>query len=193
MKRLLFILIVGSLAGSCAFAREQSILARVTVYWPSGEGPQRAFFNGAKLHGGHCAVDPKKIPFGSEVIFPDAACVAVDTGPAVVRRTAARKSGKTADQRNALVIDRFFETRKQALAWAAAHPHFMNVRVLDPRSKRSEVAQVGRDVSPNVSTRTSERDGSAPIQPRPNSAGSALPDIRGSLVPAFFGAALPRS
>jgi hypothetical protein len=42
-----------------------------------------------------CAVDPKKIPYGSKVVFPDATCVAVDTGSAVVNRKAARLSGRT--------------------------------------------------------------------------------------------------
>src|SRR5438477_10856950 len=91
-----------------AFAREESLLARITVYWP-GEGQVRACSNGARLRAGHCAVDPKKIPFGSHVLFPDATCLAVDSGPAVVSRSAARSCGRTAAQRSTLVIDRFFE------------------------------------------------------------------------------------
>src|SRR3981081_3358690 len=132
MKRLLIILIVGVISGPSTFAREQSILARITAYWPSGRGVERASSNGARLQNGHCAVDPQKIPYGSKVVFPDAACVAVDSGPAVVNRTAARKCAKTLEQRSALVIDRYFETKSQALAWVASHPHFMTVRVLDP-------------------------------------------------------------
>ena len=38
----------------------------------------------------HCAVDPKKIPYGSKIFFHDAECMAVDSGPAVVNRKAAR-------------------------------------------------------------------------------------------------------
>src|SRR4029079_8711386 len=129
------ILIVGFTAAPSTHAREQSLLARITVYWPVGKGSERAFFNGARLVNGHCAVDPKRIPFGSKVIFPDTACLAIDTGPAVISRTAARKCAKTAAQLTAPVIDRFFETKKQALAWAAAHPHFMTVRVQDPHHK----------------------------------------------------------
>jgi hypothetical protein len=30
------------------------------------------------------------------------------------------------------VIDRFFETKRQALAWAKANPQFMTVRVVTP-------------------------------------------------------------
>ena len=116
-----------------AFAREESLLARITVYWP-GEGQIRACSNGARLRAGHCAVDPKRIPFGSSVLFPDAACTAVDSGPAVVSRSAARSCGRTATQRNAIVIDRFFESKEAALSWESSHPHFMTVRVVQPGS-----------------------------------------------------------
>src|SRR5690242_21847868 len=111
-----------------AFAAEKSLLARITVYWP-GEGQLRACSNGARLRTGHVAVDPKRIPYGSHVIFPDAECVAVDSGPGVVSRTAARASGRTAAQRAAIVIDRFFESKAAALSWAASHPSFMTVLV----------------------------------------------------------------
>src|SRR6476469_1781063 len=115
------------------FAAEDALLARITVYWP-GEGQVRACSNGARLRAGHVAVDPKKIPFGSHVLFPDAACIAVDSGPAVVSRKAARTTGRTSWQRKAVVIDRFFESREAALAWERSHPHFMTVRVLPPGS-----------------------------------------------------------
>src|SRR6266853_4126300 len=89
------------LFAASAFAREESLLARITVYWP-GEGQVRACSNGARLRAGHCAVDPKKIPYGSHVLFPDATCLAVDSGPAVVNRAAARVCGRTAAQRGAI-------------------------------------------------------------------------------------------
>ena len=132
------------LCGAPLFAREESILARITVYWP-GEGQMRACSNAARLHAGHVAVDPKRIPYGSHVIFPDGDCVAVDSGPAVVRRTAARACGRTAAQKNALVIDRFFESRSAAMAWAGAHPQFMTVRVTSAGSSR----RVGEPVTPD--------------------------------------------
>jgi 3D (Asp-Asp-Asp) domain-containing protein len=122
-----------SLFASGAFARDEPVLARVTVYWP-GEGGYQACWNGARLRPGHCAVDPNKIPYGSRVLFPDATCVAVDTGPAVVNRKAARLTGRTQRERNALVIDRFFESKEQALAWERRHPHFMTVRVVSGRA-----------------------------------------------------------
>ena len=129
------------------FAAENALLARITVYWP-GEGQMRACSNGARLRAGHCAVDPKRIPFGSRVLFPDAACIAVDSGPAVVSRKAARAVGHTASQRNAIVIDRFFESRETALAWESSHPHFMTVQVLPPGSRvepKAPVAEIPRN------------------------------------------------
>jgi 3D (Asp-Asp-Asp) domain-containing protein len=114
------------------FARQESILARVTSYW-AGEGPRYAS-TGRRLHAGHCAVDPKRIPYGCKVIFPDCACTAVDTGPAVVSRKAARLCGRTAGQLKAIVVDRFFETKREAIAWTNAHPHFMTLQIIRPGS-----------------------------------------------------------
>jgi 3D (Asp-Asp-Asp) domain-containing protein len=133
MKKLLTTFGFAFLLVAPAFAVDDSLLARITVYWP-GEGQFRACSNGARLRAGHCAVDPERIPFGSHVLFPDAACIAVDSGPDVVSRRAARVTGRTASQRNAIVIDRFFESKEAALAWANAHPQFMTVRVTRPGS-----------------------------------------------------------
>ena len=108
--------------------REQSLLARITVYWASGGGGSDSYTRrhkcstGVRLRVGHCAVDPRRIPYGSKVVLPDGVFTAVDTGGAVITRKAARRSGRTASERNALVIDRFFETKGQALSWANAHP-----------------------------------------------------------------------
>src|SRR5439155_279290 len=92
-------------------------------------------WNGERLRDWHCAVDPSKIPYGSKVVFPDAACVAVDSGPDVVNRKAARSRGRNAAERNAIVIDRFFDTKQRALAWAKAHSHFMTVQIQTPDTK----------------------------------------------------------
>src|SRR5205814_10578706 len=91
---------------------------------------------GARLQVGHCAVDPRRIPYGSRVTLPDATLVAVDTGSAVVSRKAARRAGRTALEKSALVIDRFFETKQQALSWARRNPYFMPVRVSPPDFRR---------------------------------------------------------
>jgi 3D (Asp-Asp-Asp) domain-containing protein len=117
---------------SVALAREESILARVTSYW-ANEGPKYAS-TGPRLRAGHCAVDPKRIPYGSKVVFPDCTCTAVDTGPAVVSRKAARLCGRTASQLKAIVVDRFFETKREAMAWTNAHPHFMTLQIVRRRA-----------------------------------------------------------
>jgi hypothetical protein len=128
-----FALLIGLfLTIQTAYAAEQTTLARVTTYWRE-EGEFRAAWNGARLRNGHCAVDPKKIPYGSRIQLGDEELIAVDTGPAVVSRKAARLSGRNAAERNAVVVDRYFETKSQALAWEKSHPHFMKMRVLSPR------------------------------------------------------------
>jgi 3D (Asp-Asp-Asp) domain-containing protein len=129
MKAFCAVIFLSTLA-SPAFAREESILARVTSYW-AGEGSKYAS-TGPRLRTGHCAVDPKKIPYGSKVVFPDGPCTAVDTGSAVVSRKAARACGRTASQIKALVVDRFFETKRDAIAWTNAHPEFMTLQVIIP-------------------------------------------------------------
>jgi hypothetical protein len=111
------------------FASDHMALARVTVYWPGEGSGKSAAWNGARLREDHCAVDPKKIPYGSKVMFGDGECTAVDTGPDVVKRKAAGSLGRTTVGRNAIVVDRFFDTKQRALAWQNAHPHFIMVRV----------------------------------------------------------------
>src|SRR6202171_4980230 len=138
MKRFLIAVGLVLLFAPAVLAREQSILARVTVYWASGGGGSDRWTRrhicstGARLQAGHCAVDPRRIPYGSRVTLPDSTLLAVDTGSAVVSRKAARRSGRTALERSALVVDRFFETKQQALSWARRNPYFMFVRISPP-------------------------------------------------------------
>jgi 3D (Asp-Asp-Asp) domain-containing protein len=132
-----------------ALADEHSVLTCVTVYWHGEGSGEHASWNGARLGDGHCAVDPRKIPYGSKVVFPDAACVAVDSGPAVVNRKAARSCGRTAAERKAIVIDRFFETKQEALAWAKAHPRFMTVRILTPDTKQGTKLVASKNSRPS--------------------------------------------
>jgi hypothetical protein len=110
---------------------EPSTLVRVTTYCRE-EGQLRAASNGARLRNGHCAVDPKKIPYGSKIILGSEELIAVDTGPAVVSRKAARLSGRSRAEREAMVVDRYFETKSQALAWEKSHPHFMKIQIVTP-------------------------------------------------------------
>ena len=132
MKRLITAVGLISLFACQVFADGHSALARVTVYWHGEGSGANAAWNGAQLTDGHCAVNPKKIPYGSKGVFHDAECLAVDSGPDVVNCKAARSCGRNAAERNAIVIDRFFDTKEKALAWAKANPHFMMVRVRTP-------------------------------------------------------------
>jgi 3D (Asp-Asp-Asp) domain-containing protein len=165
MKRFLTVLIFMLLAAPAGFAREQSVLARVTVYWASGGGGsdhwtrRHICSTGARLRAGHCAVDPRRIPYGSKVTLPDATLLAVDTGSAVRSRKAARRSGRTALERNALVVDRFFETKQQALGWARRNPYFMLVRVSPPDFRSS---QLSRPKTPPPHTRQRQAPSTQP-------------------------------
>lgn len=129
MKSIYTLLFLSTLT-SPAFARDQSILVRVTSYWGS-EGSKFAS-TGRRLAAGHCAVDPKRIPYGSKVVFPDRICTAVDTGSAVVSRKAARACARTASQLKALVVDRYFETKREAMEWTNSHPEFMQLKIVVP-------------------------------------------------------------
>lgn len=143
----LFLLLAPGLSAREHSAGERSVLARITVYWASGGGGsdrwtrQHQSAIGARLRAGHCAVDPRRIPYGSKVTLPDGPLLAVDTGSAVVSRKAARRSGRTALERNAIVIDRFFETKRQALNWASRNPSFMLVQVSPPGSRSRTMAR----------------------------------------------------
>ena len=124
------------LVAPLAQAAEPSTLVRVTTYCRE-EGQPHAASNGARLRNGHCAVDAKKIPYGSKVILGGEDLIAVDTGPAVVSRKAARGSGRNRAEREAIVVDRYFETRSQALAWEKSHPHFMEIQIVTPEKVKA--------------------------------------------------------
>src|SRR5438445_7796832 len=141
MKRLPLLLLLISLLANDVFGAANPLLARITVYWArGGRGTDRytrqyKSATGLRLQQGHCAVDPRKIPYGSRVVLPDGTSLsAVDTGSAVRTRKAARGAGRTAYERNAIVVDKFFETKGQALAWANSNPPFVNVKVLPPNT-----------------------------------------------------------
>src|SRR5229473_3268575 len=139
MKRLVLLLLFGVTAGANGFTGDKSLLARVTVYWAQGGHGADQYTRlhksatGLRLRQGHCAVYPRRIPYGSRVVLPDGTALsAVDTGSAVRNRKAARRSGRTNYERNAIVIDKFFETKGKALAWANSNPPFINVKVVPP-------------------------------------------------------------
>ena len=175
MKGLIVSVLLAAMASPASAAlftrpKHQTLLARVTVYWASGgKGSDRytrkhKCATGLRLKVGHCAVDPAKIPYGSSVILPDGTSLAaVDTGTAVKNRKAARMLGRTVTEKSAVVIDRFFETKSQALAWANSHPHFVPVRVIVPqkatlarpvkRSWRSPLNRTTMAVASSTTTR----------------------------------------
>jgi len=137
-----FALLFGLLvAATLAQGAAPSTLVRVTAYWRE-EGQLRAAFNGGLLRNGHCAVDPKKIPYGSKIILGNEELLAVDTGPAVVSRKAARLSGQNRAEREAMVVDRYFETRSQARAWEKSHPHFMEIQIVTPEKAKAVAAKI---------------------------------------------------
>jgi len=189
MRRLIRIIALILLLAPGAFAREQSLLARVTVYW-AGDGcgsdrftQQHKCATGMRLHSGHCAVDPRRIPYGSQVVFPDGACTAVDTGTAVINRKAARKAGRTVYERNAVVIDRFFETKGEALSWANEHPLFMNVRVVPPAYRpapQPRVPMIASNPPPPVTNLAPARSNPPLVSNAPPVANSAPVSLAGN-------------
>jgi hypothetical protein len=113
-------------------------LARVTAYW-AAEGDyytERCISaTGVRLHDGHCAVDPSIIPYGSVVeIAGVGKFLAVDTGSAVINRTAAREGGKTSAERHAIVVDLFFEDREAGERFEAAAAKYVAISWWTPSS-----------------------------------------------------------
>jgi len=106
-------------------------LARVTAYW-ADEGDyytERGISaTGVRLHDGHCAVDPNIIPYGSVVeVTGVGKFLAVDTGSAVINRTAAREGGHTEAERHAIVIDLYFEDSSEGERFAAGAAKYVSV------------------------------------------------------------------
>jgi hypothetical protein len=80
---------------------------------------------------------PKENSLRQQSCLSCTVCVAVDCGSDVINRKAARASGRNAAGRNAIVIDRFFDTKQKALAWAKVPAHFMTVQILTSGTKQS--------------------------------------------------------
>ena len=117
-------------------------LARVTAYW-AGEGDYYTgrciSATGVRLHDGHCAVDPSIIPYGSVVeIAGVGKFLAVDTGSAVISRTAAREGGHTSEERSAIVVDVFFEDRSEGEKFAASDAKYVSISWWTPSSMGME-------------------------------------------------------
>jgi 3D (Asp-Asp-Asp) domain-containing protein len=117
-------------------------LARVTAYWAAegdyytGRGMSAT---GVRLHDGHCAVDPRIIPYGSVVeIAGVGKFLAVDTGSAVISRTAAREGGHTSEERGAIVVDLYFESRTDGEKFAASASKYVSISWWTPTSTGME-------------------------------------------------------
>jgi 3D (Asp-Asp-Asp) domain-containing protein len=125
-------------AAAEAIGQVGSRLARVTAYWAcEGDYYTRHGISatGVRLHDGHCAVDPNIIPYGSVVnIAGVGKFLAVDTGSAVVDRTAAREGGHTRAERSAIVVDLFFESRREGERFAASDAKYVAVSWWTPGS-----------------------------------------------------------
>jgi len=105
----------------------QGRLARITAYWPGEDyyTNRRRSATGVRLRDGYCAVDSSIIPYGSIVKIPGVGdYVAVDTGTAVITRKAARESGHNSEERNALVIDLYFASRRAGELFSEVGPKF---------------------------------------------------------------------
>ncbi len=119
---------------------EKVVFVRMTGYWAKGNGSDYntrhlncSFLGKGKLKPGHCAVDPKIIPYGSQITYPSGEIdTAVDTGSAVVSRKAARRTGTTKEEKGALVVDKFFITKVAACKWISNNPLFMWVKIIFP-------------------------------------------------------------
>jgi 3D (Asp-Asp-Asp) domain-containing protein len=106
-------------------------LARVTTY--SGEdkwSKQHLTSTGAKLVEGVCAVDPKVIEYGSTIeIKGIGKFKSLDTGTNVKNRKAAILSGKTKQEKDAIVIDIYCETQEKALQLSKKMPEYIMITI----------------------------------------------------------------
>lgn len=107
--------------------------ARITVYWQNSDTNTQALKSSSGVtlkNKRHVAVDPKLIPYGSEVRIEGwGTFIAVDTGAAVKKRTAARRMGK-----NVPVVDVFFLCKEEALRAARDKPAFSKIEIFPARS-----------------------------------------------------------
>jgi 3D (Asp-Asp-Asp) domain-containing protein len=127
-----------SRAGTSA-SRARTRLAAVTTYWQQGRGVDSCTrrgvtSTGARLRRGVVAVDPKIIPYGSTVKLDGVpgTFIAADTGGAVINRTAARRTARNSEERNAIVVDIFFPTEREARAFDQRLPRFVKVSYYPP-------------------------------------------------------------
>lgn len=140
MKKYLLFMIAALAMTSCENTPTQpkdktkTTLARITTYWPNEDRYTRHHKSatGERLHEGSAAVDPRAIPYGSRILLADGALTADDTGRDVRNRKAARLSGRTPEEKQALVVDLFFENKSRAMRWASSHDLFQKLQIIEP-------------------------------------------------------------
>jgi hypothetical protein len=71
--------------------------------------------------------------------------LAVDTGSAVISRTAAREGGHTSAERRAIVVDLFFANRREGERFAAGVAKYVSISWWTPSSMGME-AKAARDL-----------------------------------------------
>ncbi len=121
-----------------------SRLAAITCYWKIGSNTDHwtrrgESSTGVSLRQGIVAVDPKIIPYGSMVIIEGVpgAFIAADCGSHVSQRVAVKKSARTANEKEALVIDVYFVMEKEGRAFDSALPKFVKIHYFAPQSRNS--------------------------------------------------------
>ena len=135
MKLFYTVIFLLSLA-SAAFAREESVLARVTSYW-ANEGTSGEYAIRADVCAPAIARSIRnEFRNGAKLFFPMAS--APPSTPD--RQWLIAKPLVYADERRAklkaIVVDRFFETKLEAMAWTNAHSEFMILQIVPPGSDR---------------------------------------------------------
>ncbi len=103
--------------------RRETAVARITVYAPDEPRSdrwtrRRKSATGARLDAGHCAVDPRRIPYGSTIIVAGRRLLAVDCGGGV----------------RGWHVDVFFPRWRDARAYDRATPDRLPITVIRPRS-----------------------------------------------------------
>jgi len=130
MKIILLLLFLSSSLFAKEYDAEKFIpkTARVTYYWPGGGGQVGTKTSTGKraICGKSAAVDPKIIPYGSEIHIPtmNKVVIAVDTGSAVKSRKASKAHG-----RNDIVIDIFCNSKAEAMRRIKKYPMFMPIYI----------------------------------------------------------------
>ncbi len=104
-----------------------TVVARVTFYYPREDGSGSRAATGERLRPWHiCAVDPRIIPYGSELSIPGiGTLLAHDTGTAVVNRKAT-----WGYKRRMIVIDVCVRNAREMNRMAHEFPDIVEIRRL---------------------------------------------------------------